>query len=841
VTPVPESPRTPPVQAQAPARTTRLLAALLAVTVVSSLAALGLAIPAWSHLADADAPSMLGQPLGGVWFAALGALIVRRARNVIGWLMLGSGILLSLESAANGYAIYGVLNPGTLPGPKPVGLLAEWFFAPVIAAYIATFLLFPTGRLPSRRWLPVGWLGLLTTAATVTGFAIWPRMVALPAPGGVSVTFPSPLGVRSLGPVLSWVLVGTPNGLGVAALPFFAAGVAAIVVRYRRGDRETRQQLKWIGLAFALQFAAQIAALIGLAAGPGTGARLTTIAYATSAFDALVAIPLAVTVAILRYRLYQIDIIINKAVKYGLLSVTLTAVYAAIVVGIGALAGYVGGPLLTVAAAVVIAVLFHPVRERAQRVANRLVYGQVAAPYHVLADQNVQLTAELQATIDDLTASRQRLVRAQDEERHRIERNLHDGAQQHLVALAMMLRVLEDSAGDPAEVKEMAGQLRESVRAALEDLRSLARGIYPPLLADQGLPPALRAQAARAPLPVTVEADGVGRYRRDIEATAYFCVLEALQNVAKYARASQAAVTLACPDGYLEFTVTDDGAGFDPAATARGTGLQGMADRLAAAGGTLHVTSQPGHGTTISARLPAHQLVARLPRAGDQFGPQAADGQGVAVGAGVGVQVRGERERGRQRFQQGPVLLFHRHVEGEDVGGRAVLLGVGPQHDLEQEAVLVVNRGDRLDHDVPQAVGVGDAQVAEERGVHLGDRGPHRRAGLAGAGLHRDLAAGQDAVRLTGHHVVGQLGAVGIAERSAVHERHVPGVEVVLQQVHRGAGEPVLILRDDPPPGRAVLRHRRDAGDRVVGQAHPDQAVPFPRGDHAEPALRRDG
>jgi signal transduction histidine kinase len=255
---------------------------------------------------------------------------------------------------------------------------------------------------------------------------------------------------------------------------------------------------------------------------------------------------------------------------------------------------------------VVIAVLFHPIRERAQLVANRLVYGQVAAPYRVLADQNVQLTTELRATIDDLTASRQRLVRAQDEERHRIERNLHDGAQQHLVALAMMLRLLEDSASDPGEVKEMATRLREGVHAALEDLRSLARGIYPPLLADQGLPSALRAQAARVPLPVTVEANGVGRYRRDVEATAYFCVLEALQNVSKYARASQATVTLACPDGHLEFTVTDDGAGFDPATTRRGTGLQGMEDRLAAAGGTLRVTSRSGGGTIIAARLPAH-------------------------------------------------------------------------------------------------------------------------------------------------------------------------------------------------------------------------------------------
>jgi len=579
---------------------------LWTLTALLSLAGVVLTIAIWSHLTGDDAASQLGGALAGVWFGSLGALIVRRARNLIGWLMLGVGFLLSLETAASGYAIMGIVTPGSLPAPKLVGLLSEWAFGPVIACLIATFLLFPTGLLPSRRWLPVAWLGLLTTASTLAGFLVWPRMVALPVPGGVAVTFPNPLGSQSLGPVLSPVLVGTVNELGVVSLPFFAAGVASLVVRYRRGGPETRQQIKWVALMFATQFAAQIAALAGQAAGSGTGARVTTIAFAVSTIDALVGIPLAVTLAILKYRLYQIDVIINKAVKYGLLSVTLTAVYAAIVVGIGTLAGYVGGPLLTVAAAVVIAVLFQPVRDRAQQLANLLVYGRRTAPYHVLADQNAQLTAELQASIDDLTASRQRLVRAQDEERHRIERNLHDGAQQHLVAVAMMLRVLADSAGDPGEVKEMAAQLREGVHAALEDLRSLARGIYPPLLADQGLPLALRAQAARAPLPVLIEADGVGRYRRDIEATAYFCVLEALQNVSKYARASQVTVTLACPDGHLEFSVTDDGAGFDPATTPRGTGLQGMEDRLAAAGGTLAIHSAPGQGTIISARLPAH-------------------------------------------------------------------------------------------------------------------------------------------------------------------------------------------------------------------------------------------
>jgi signal transduction histidine kinase len=222
--------------------------------------------------------------------------------------------------------------------------------------------------------------------------------------------------------------------------------------------------------------------------------------------------------------------------------------------------------------------------------------------------RNVRLTAELRATIDDLRASRLRLVRAQDEERQRIERNLHDGAQQQLVALMVQLSLLEDSAGDSGEVRQVTGQLRTGLRAALDDLRALARGIYPPLLADQGLGPALQAQAGRAPLPVQVETDGIGRYPRDAEAAVYFCILEALQNTAKYARASQATVALSCPGSHLEFTVTDDGTGFDTATASRGTGLQGMADRLAAAGGTLRINSAPGNGTTISGRLPVSEL-----------------------------------------------------------------------------------------------------------------------------------------------------------------------------------------------------------------------------------------
>ncbi len=218
--------------------------------------------------------------------------------------------------------------------------------------------------------------------------------------------------------------------------------------------------------------------------------------------------------------------------------------------------------------------------------------------------RNVRLTAELQATIDDLRASRRRLVQAQDDERQRIERNLHDGAQQQLVALSVHLSLLDAAAGDPAEVRELAGQLRSGLRAAVEDLRALARGIYPPVLAAQGLPAALQAQADRAPMPVLVNADGIGRYSRDAETTLYFCILEALQNTAKYAQATLTTITLNHAGSTLAFTVTDNGTGFNPANAARGTGLQGMTDRLSAIGGQLQIASTPGHGTTIAGTIP---------------------------------------------------------------------------------------------------------------------------------------------------------------------------------------------------------------------------------------------
>jgi signal transduction histidine kinase len=196
-------------------------------------------------------------------------------------------------------------------------------------------------------------------------------------------------------------------------------------------------------------------------------------------------------------------------------------------------------------------------------------------------------------------------VTAQDGERRRIERNIHDGAQQQLVALAVQTRLAEALAGtDPEREREMLRGLQQGIQDALEDLRDLARGIYPPLLADRGLAAALEAQARRSTVSVAIVAEGVDRYHQEAEAAVYFCVLEALQNVAKYAEASRAIVRLTALGDELRFEVEDDGRGFDPTATGYGTGVQGMVDRLAALGGELRVLSEPGSGTTVIGTLP---------------------------------------------------------------------------------------------------------------------------------------------------------------------------------------------------------------------------------------------
>jgi signal transduction histidine kinase len=245
-------------------------------------------------------------------------------------------------------------------------------------------------------------------------------------------------------------------------------------------------------------------------------------------------------------------------------------------------------------------------REEDDRVLTELAR-QVALALH-----NAQLDTALQSSLDELRrqadelrASRARVVASGDAERRRVERNLHDGAQQHLVALAVNLRLTKDVVvEDPQAAVKMLEDLGVAVQDTIKELRELAHGIYPPLLVDSGLGEALRAVCNRSPLDIELATEGIGRYGSDVEAAVYFCCLEALQNAGKHALESHVNLRIWEESGGLLFEVSDDGPGFDIRLARQGHGYVNMSDRLGAIGGLVRWESQVGHGTTIRGSVP---------------------------------------------------------------------------------------------------------------------------------------------------------------------------------------------------------------------------------------------
>jgi signal transduction histidine kinase len=666
--------------------------------------------PAIHSIDDADITDVT-VPVG---YAAIGLLLAtRRPRNRVGWIFLGIGLTGGLTGLATEYT-FRSWHFHRLPFVVWAAWSVEWLNWLVFPAGLATFffLLFPDGRLQSSRWR---WVARAAVVLVVLG-AVFSMFQTSFQPQG-SPRMDNPIGISALG--------NTDTGvIGLIWLPAFIvllASMVGAVLRTRRSSGEARRQLQLLALATALIAVGLVAVVV---------ASSIDNELSSAWWDGLiiggfgVAVPVACGVAILKHGLYEIDVVMSKTVVYGLLAAFFTVVYVAVVVGIGTAVGSTHNPFLTIAAAAVIALAFNPVRDRAKRLANRIVYGKRATPYEVLSEfadrmggtysledvlprmatilgegtgarratvwlrvgqelrpeaswgaaegvqrplpldngmlpaiagasrvvavsdrgdllgalevrkppsepltaaestlvadlaaqaglvlRNVRLTEELRDNLDELRASRQRIVAAQDQARRRLERDIHDGAQQQLVALAVKARLADSMVGrDEARAHEMLSQIQAEAREALESLRELARGIYPPLLADQGLGPALLAQARKAAIPVAVEAAGLARYGEAHEAAVYFSVLEGLQNVAKYAGATHAVVRLGQSDGMLWFEVSDDGRGFDPGRTTYGTGLQGIADRLAALDGTLDVRSTPGRGTTVRGSIPVAGL-----------------------------------------------------------------------------------------------------------------------------------------------------------------------------------------------------------------------------------------
>jgi signal transduction histidine kinase len=637
--------------------------------------------------------------------AVAGALIVsRHPRHPIGWLFLWFALLNAVVAdALQGWGLRAAQTGW------PAGPLAEWLalnsWIAASVGLILTFLLFPDGRLPAPRWRLVVGANVLGIALTLPGWALSPGL------GDEFAAGRNPFAVPSLPTTLLFV-VG--NVLICGAL---VASVAALVVRFRRSHGVERQQMKWFTFA---------AALVALALPVGDVLWSVVPAARVLPALALTTVPVAACVAILRYRLYDIDLVISRTLAYGALTLALALAYVASALLLGTAVGS-RSAWATAGATLVVAVAFRPLRDRIQGVVdrrfdraraearNRVLHfveelrqgrvepediedvlrdalgdaglevrlrlpdgspdgssdgaldalpgvlggapassldvdlrgrpvpmgsgddpdGRVRVPVRrggvVVGDvlggaahegpppptdvievaalpiEIARLRVELRRQLDEVRRSRARLVAVAEEERRRLERDLHDGAQQRLVAIGLALRhaqhLLQRPDGTAAVQATLEGAIAE-ITGAIEELRELARGVRPGLL-DAGLGPALHELAARAPLPVEVRVDvdvPGRRFSAELEAAAYFVACEGLTNAVKHARAAKVSLTVAGRDGAIVVRVADDGVG--GARPGAGTGLTGLSDRVVAHGGTLRIDTAEGRGTTLIASLP---------------------------------------------------------------------------------------------------------------------------------------------------------------------------------------------------------------------------------------------
>ena len=463
--------------------------------------------------------------------------------------------------------------------------------------------------------------------------------------------------------------------------------IASLVLRYRRGDRELREQIKWIALAGGL---VAVVLPVGTATYDVVGEVVANSAIELS----ILMLPVAAGVAILRYRLYDIDLVINRTLVYGVLTAGLGGIYAAVSLGLGVAIGS-GATLPTAAATLAVALLFRPLRARIQAAVDKrfdraryeglrkvehflgelragraapeetgrvladalgdpgleVLFWLPAEGVHVdatgravrepaapgrmrtpvrrgdlqlatlvhdkalgrrpnllesviaaagLAIEISRLRAEVRRRLAEVEDSRARIVTAGDAERRRLERDLHDGAQQRLVSIGLALRHVQGLLPPGGEAATEVDATVTELTDAIEELRELARGVRPAGL-DDGLATALQELATRSPLRTTVEATDE-RFEDRVETAAYFVASEALANVIKHARATAITVSANRRNGSLVVSVRDDGIG--GAAASDGSGLVGMGDRVAALGGRLRIDSSPDAGTVVTAELP---------------------------------------------------------------------------------------------------------------------------------------------------------------------------------------------------------------------------------------------
>ena len=613
--------------------------------------------------------------------SAVGVVLATRRRdNPIGWLLLFNGLVIGLSGIAAEYAIYAVLeHPGTTGGAM-AALWNQTMWPLLFAPFVAIAFVFPDGHLPSPRWRAMAVGAGVSLVLTLALLLFAPRELQAPF-GAVSSPLPAL-------PDMVFDVLFPISSIGMIAALFACA--YAVRTRLKRATGMERRQLELLAYATGL---IPLAIVIGWAESLIFGS--SGVAATASLVVALLAIPLAIGVAVMRYRLYEIERIVNRTLVYATLTVLLAAAYGAVSLTLGVVLG-AGSTLGTAAATLVVALTFGQLRGRVQRVVDRrfnrpryeglrrieshladlragratpeqtgavlaealgdptleLVYalpgedGYVDAggrPAQVPAERDdgvtlvrrgdlrlgavlhdpalnehpdvlesvvnaaglaieiARLGTEVRRRLAEVEESRARIVTAGYEERRRLERDLHDGAQQRLVSIGLSIRHIQGRIG--GEGGEMRAQLDETVTEvtrAIDELRELARGVRPACL-DDGLAPALRELAARAPLRTEVAATSE-RFAEPIEAAAYFVASEALTNSVKHARASLVTVSAERSNGSLVLRITDDGIG--GATASERSGLAGITDRVAALGGSVRVSSPRGEGTAVVAELP---------------------------------------------------------------------------------------------------------------------------------------------------------------------------------------------------------------------------------------------
>lgn len=536
--------------------------------------------------------------LGGLSFLLAGLVALdRRPGNRMGWLMIAFGFTWYLGN-------WGNLQVAVVP---MIGLIGQQLGGPILAQMVLSY---PSGRL--RTTLERFVVGTIYAVAIGVGVVI--ALAYDPRAGGCTRCAWEPAAFPSRNAVLTTLLAAQRAGFFV-----FLLFLAAVWLRWRRATPAGRRDLAPLWVAVCIY---ALVGLMGAFASPDTTGQ--PFAYLVWQLQTVlqIGLPIVFLWGLLSTRLARSavgDLVmeLDKPLLPGELLAGLARALGdpslEVLYAREGLDGWVdaGGqpgsppePGSGRRARTVTVV------ERDGQPLAALIHDPALDPGLVraaaaaagMAIENERLQAEVRAQLEEVRASRQRIVEAGDAERRRVERNLHDGAQQRMVTLALSLAMLRDRAGgDPAMTASLA-QAAAELKQAIAELRELARGIHPAILTEEGLPAAVEALADRAALPVRVQADFGGRLPGPIEATAYFVVAESLANVAKYARASAARVELSRCDGRLRVEVTDDGIG--GADDSRGSGLRGLQDRVSAVRGSFRVENPPAGGTRVLAEIP---------------------------------------------------------------------------------------------------------------------------------------------------------------------------------------------------------------------------------------------